>query len=57
MERQRPSAVIAEDEAVLREELQSQIEVLWPDGSTSIHAGGPADCERVLTPPPAEEMP
>ena len=34
-----------------------RIEVLWPDGSTSIHAGGPADCERVLTPPPAEEMP
>jgi len=33
------------------------IEVLWPDGSRSRHPGGPADCEVVLTPPPAEVTP
>jgi len=31
MEGRRPRAVIAEDESVLREELQSQIRTLWPD--------------------------
>ena len=31
MEGKRPRAVIAEDESVLREELQSQVGALWPD--------------------------